>query len=145
MQCNKHVVKMVLESTQMLCNAHLEGTVTYRRAHFNHPCSKWVRMSLQNYRWLLAHALELCNEYTRRYGRTHACERILIKECIEMPDIQSAGMTPFMRNLKEPWKSLSMGMNTVDAYRLYYVGDKARFAKWAPRARAPQWWPKEDA
>lgn len=84
LQCDKHVVKMLLESTQLLYTAHhLCGDVgdwaaddlkVYKPTHANHPVARWVRASSCNYRWLLAHAKALANEYTRRYGRVHACE-----------------------------------------------------------------------
>jgi hypothetical protein len=32
----------------------------------------------------------------------------------------------------------------VEAYRAYYIGEKAGFARWAPRATAPDWWPFDD-
>lgn len=144
MQCNKHVVKMVLESTQMLCNALPEESSPYERCHYNNPCSKWVRASVTNYKWLLVHAIELCEEYTRRYKKEHACERILYGSCLEHPQLPDVGLTPFVRNIKDPWKVQSNHMSIVDAYRFYYLGDKARFARWMPRASAPEWWPRKD-
>ena len=54
MQHDKHVVKMVLESTQMLCSAfEPEHKPPYKRAYFNHPCTIWTRTSKENYEWLL--------------------------------------------------------------------------------------------
>ena len=49
-QCDKHVVKMVLETAQLLCSAH--ETAPYKRTHYNHPCAIWTRSSLSNYMWL---------------------------------------------------------------------------------------------
>ena len=45
-QYNKHVVKMILESAQMLCTAHRyygNENVPYKSAHINHPSSIWCR------------------------------------------------------------------------------------------------------
>lgn len=52
--CDAHVVKMILETTQMLSTAHwMRGTRgPYRPTHANHPCSVWVRESTANYKWL---------------------------------------------------------------------------------------------
>ena len=55
MQCDKHVVKMLLESAQMLCSPFEPGSAPYRRSHYNHPCSKWARESSSNYQWLWDH------------------------------------------------------------------------------------------
>lgn len=75
LHCDKHVVKMIVESAQMLYSAHwaLESLLppnAYKKAHVNHPCSKWVRTSLENYLWLCTLAKELCKEYKFRYGET---------------------------------------------------------------------------
>ena len=60
-QCDKHIVKMPLETAQMLCTAHreLDGDEyadeqgLYKRAYWNHPCTIWARESRQNYQWLI--------------------------------------------------------------------------------------------
>ena len=51
MACDKHVVKMILESAQMLCSVQPEGTAPYKRSFYNHPCTKWLRTSDANYDW----------------------------------------------------------------------------------------------
>jgi hypothetical protein len=142
-QCNKHVVKMLLESAQLLVTAFPPGTTRYKHTHVNHPCATWVRASLSNYEWLLKHACELCNEYTRRFGKVHKTERIIAE--LGEPDLPDIGLTPFARAIKEPWKTQTSHMPIVEAYRVFYIGDKARFAKWQPRATAPAWWPYEEA
>jgi len=72
-QYNKHVVKMILESAQLLCSAHhmldSEIDVPYKLTHKNHPSAVWTRTSLQNYAWLYYHMLALGDEYTKRYGK----------------------------------------------------------------------------
>ena len=74
-QYNKHVVKMILESAQMLCTAHhVYGNpddVPYRQAHLNHPSTIWARESRPNYFWLYEHLIALGQEYTKRYGKIH--------------------------------------------------------------------------
>lgn len=68
---DKHVVKMILETAQLLCGVHwVTGKeAPYKLSHKNHPCSIWVRSSLENYLWLCELGLELCDEYTYRYGK----------------------------------------------------------------------------
>jgi len=77
-QYNKHVVKMILESAQMLCTAHhcygnaeQKLNVPYKQAHLNHPSTIWARKSRATYKWLYLHMMALGNEYTKRYGKTH--------------------------------------------------------------------------
>ena len=81
--CDKHVVKMVLESAQMLSTAWREYSSEYadehelyKTAHLNHPCSIWVRLARENYRWLYKHFVALCEEYTHRYEKSHASARL---------------------------------------------------------------------
>lgn len=75
LQYNKHVVKMILETAQLLCTAHHElGSsidIPYKATHKNHPSAIWVRSSAENYMWAYEHMLALGNEYTRRYGKHH--------------------------------------------------------------------------
>ena len=74
MQCNKHVVKMILESAQMLCTVHHElgnPDVPYKATHKNHPSTVWARSNAKHYRWLYRHFKALADEYTLRYGKTH--------------------------------------------------------------------------
>mgnify|MGYP001191264200 CR=1 FL=1 len=71
-QYNKHVVKMILESAQLLCTAHnlLDGSdadVPYKSTHKNHPSAVWARQSSANYSWLYFHMLALGEEYTKHY------------------------------------------------------------------------------
>ena len=88
LHCDKHVVKMILESAQLLWSAwHMTGDANwqynvpsnikiYRLTHKNHPMSIWVRKSTYNYWWLVRMAVELCIEYDRRYRCTHSSPRV---------------------------------------------------------------------
>jgi hypothetical protein len=70
---NKRVIKMLLESAQMLSCAINEngGKAPYRSSHKNHPCNVWARTSTGNWDWLFEHYDALCQEYTRRTGKIH--------------------------------------------------------------------------
>ena len=75
-QYNKHVVKMILETAQILCTAHHcimgeDADVPYKSTHRNHPSTLWAGESAQNYEWLYRHFIALCEEYTKRYSKTH--------------------------------------------------------------------------
>lgn len=81
--CDRHVIKMILEVCQLLwCAHHITGDVSdvpgeikvFKKTHENHPMAIWVRKSKQNYMWAADHALEMCFEYTKRYGKKHSCE-----------------------------------------------------------------------
>ena len=138
MMCDKHVVKMILESVQMLCTvARSKGhdDAPYRATHANHPCTKWVGHSRRNWEWLIEHTQALCQEYTRRYKKIHKCEAVLQWAkglAIALPD---TGLTPFALAMPDIYKV----KDPVQSYRNYYLGDKSRFAKWKT-GNVPGWW-----
>jgi len=105
-QClpDKHIVKMPLETCQMLSIVASEKWghgfgklpkksggyyATDKGAFRNHPCTIWANSCLENTWWLLAHGLALCNEYEHRYGKTHSCEKTLIEATTIIPSAPS--------------------------------------------------------
>jgi len=137
MQCDRHVLKMILESGQMLCAAHEPGEAPWKRTHFNHPCTVWTRSSKANYEWLAVHGLELCAEYTRRYGRRHKAEDVLVWAAQNIPrNLPDVGLTPFAVAIKDRQYHKA---DVVSSYRAYYLGEKARFARWR-YCDPPSWW-----
>ena len=136
MACDKHVVKMVLETAQMLSTVqHHNGiTAPYKPTHANHPCTKWAATSTQNYKWLLEHGIALCEEYSHRYNKEHKCEQLITGPLSLIPILPTEKLTPFAQAMPEQHKR----ENAVDAYRQYYIHEKARFAKWKNRD-IPTW------
>ena len=120
---DKHIVKMPLESCQMLAIVastkwghgfgklpKLDGTpyLTDKGAFRGHPCTIWAQ---ENYRWLISHGLALCYEYTHRYGKIHSCQHTLEHADKIFP--QSHGeVTPFARDLCQ------MSLNMTQALTL---------------------------
>ena len=137
MLCDKHVVKMILESAQMLSTiAHKNGhTPRYRPTHSKHPCTLWAGESKSNWQWLVTHSLEMCREYTRRYHKVHKSQEV-IQWCIDnnTGPQSDLGQTPFRLAMPEQYKTT----DPVESYRQYYLGEKAGFAKW--KTGAPNWW-----
>ena len=81
-QCDKHVVKMVLETAQMLSTVAHEYKYhntpgIYKSTHLNHPMTKWVNTHKNNYLWACEHGLALCSEYTKRYDKVHKSEKLI--------------------------------------------------------------------
>ena len=77
--CDKHVVKMPLETTQMLSTVHwrYNNDGPYLPVHQKHPCTLWAGQTVENYIWLWKLGIALCEEFTHRYDKVHSCERIL--------------------------------------------------------------------
>jgi len=144
--CDKHVVKMLLESAQILSDAHRfydprTTLAIYQSYNWrNHPCCKWARANGSNYKWLWELATELGNEFEMRYGKAHASTTLVKGPLRKLPKTLhlETPRTPFVQCVPEVYQR----PNPVRAYRAYYVGDKLRFAKWQ-RGRPEPYWLKE--
>ena len=132
LQYNKHVVKMILESAQMLCTAHhcygdryQKENVPYKQAHLNHPSTVWARQSRSTYMWLYEHMIALGHEYTKRYGKVHLtitkCKNFL---AIPPKHIQGDNWSEPPQAMPDEYKH----KNAIHAYWQYYIGDKRRIA-----------------
>ena len=136
--CDKHVIKMILEGVQLLCGVHWStgGSAPYKLSHRNHPCSIWTRECIENYVWLCDLTMELCEEYTYRYGKKHKSQTILEWCMINIPNIRSNGdVTPFALAMPDEYKVSC----PVESYRNYYRGAKSGFATWKNR-EVPEWY-----
>lgn len=137
--CDAHVVKMVLETAQLLCTAHhlTGGTAPYKKTHVNHPCSIWVRESRVNYVWLVELGLELSREYTARYGKVHACEGVLWDLADSVPPLKGDRLTPFALAMPDVHKN----PDPIKAYRSYYQTKRGgRLGSW--KRNQPEWFDK---
>lgn len=136
--CDKHVVKMPLETAQMLCTVgkSMGMTVPYMATHAKHPCTLWIAKAAANAEWAVYHGLALCQEYTRRYGKTHASEAVIMEVADVVSRLPTGSRTPFAQAMPEQYYR----KYAVDAYRAYMVAEKTRFAKWKAPASRPDWW-----
>ena len=123
---DKHKVKMILESAQMLCTAHRyygNEDVPYKTAHLNHPSSIWCRQSIPNYMWLYNHMLALGKEYTKRYNRTH----LTITKCKEPLSVSPEGIDTYVSFTEPPQcmpDEYKVEGDSLSAYWNYYEQEK---------------------
>tara|TARA_R100001377_G_scaffold28556_1_gene15469 strand:+ start:6726 stop:7220 length:495 start_codon:yes stop_codon:yes gene_type:complete len=142
---DKLVVKMPLESAQMLSTAHrlLSGEDycdkrgIYKKAYMNHPCTIWARETSENYMWLYWHFFALCKEYEHRYGRQHLSYVKLNQSLSKLPiGIPESGLTTMPQAMPDQYKN----PDPVKAYRDYVVNEKT-YAQWNKiPTRQPDWW-----
>jgi len=159
--CDKHVVKMIVESAQMLSTAHriLDGTPVkkpsksgktmqwhyeltderedklYKAVHAKHPCTIWTMESNENYNWHWDLFNALCDEYIHRYKKVHKTDYLLRGALLQLPkNIPHCKMTPFRQAMFEECKQ----EDTVQAYRTYYHAKTFKMA-WTNR-NTPDWW-----
>lgn len=168
-QCDKHVVKMIVESAQMLSTAHrlLDGSMRviekinpktgkarrskiwqlkaplesqlYAVAHPGHPSTKWTMESMANYLWHYEHFCALCDEYTLRYGKKHATDTKLRFVLDEAP----ANIPDVeMTPFKLAMMSNPECMDSTDpvgSYRKFYQTKQARFKMVWTNRPKPDW------
>ena len=161
--CDKHVVKMILESAQMLSTAHriLDGKLEMRRSstgktmqkywvlpdareihlykavHTKHPCTIWTMESKENYTWHYRLFNALLDEYTYRYGKKHASAE-LNEYLIPLPNN--------MPNGRRTKFKLAMGSNPecmledpIESYRRFYETKQERFKMTWKKRETPKW------
>ena len=165
LQCDKHVVKMIVESAQMLSTAHriLDGVeeirpsksgktrqkywclknpemedTLYAAVHRGHPCTIWTMKSALNYQWHYQHFVALCDEYTYRYGKIHSTDRLLRGLLANLPwNIPLAAQTPFAVAMQAFPECIQE--DPVMSYRSFYQTKQARFKMvWTDRP-VPEW------
>lgn len=138
-QCDKHVVKMVLETAQLLSTAHhISGSphasALYKATHKNHPSAVWVRENKGNYLWALEHLKSLLSEYTYRYNKVHKTAR-LIPILENVPDISDDEMTEPPQCMYDDCRH----PDVVHAYRTYYAERMGEIdMRWTKRSK-PTW------
>lgn len=165
-QCDKHVVKMVLESAQMLSTAHrlLDGkehirksvsgkrnvkywemgsstleSKLYKVAHPNHPCTIWTIESSENYNWHYEHFVALCEEYQYRYGKTHLSDSKLRETLKKLPkNIKQGGLTQFKLAMGSNPECIDIN-NPVESYRKFYKTKEKRFKMVWTKREVPTW------
>lgn len=153
MHVDRHVCKMAIEYAQLLCTAHrvLDGT-EYKRLSannrsikawrlpdereermmkptmMNHPSAIWVRHSDKNYLWLYSLWCELLKEFTYRYGKTHACARLIPDLAVlptNIPVAEFTEPTPAMPD------SCKVSGDSIQSYRNYYLMEKQHLWSWS--------------
>ena len=162
---DRHVVKMIVETAQILSTAHrlLDGELTvvdtitkkgkkrkkkiwrlpdgrdnilYHATHVNHPSCVWTRESVSNYLWLVELFYALCDEYTHRYGKVHKTFTKLAYEIQSPPlNLKNFDSTPIHLAMD---REFIISDDAIENYRNYYRIGKKSMHKWKNR-EAPEW------
>ena len=167
MLIDKHVVKMIVESAQMLSTAHrmIDGTpytgktktgrnikrwrhpnsnmdnVLYKACHTGHPSTLWVMENAYNYHWLYKHMIALNDQFKLRYGHVKDHSTItLLKEILMYPPKNiSLNKLPTDPTPAMPDDCKIPG-DVVGSYRKYYIEHKRSFASWKSPGKMPTWY-----
>ena len=144
---DRHVVKMVLETAQILSTAlHRHGLeAPYRPSHKGHPCVVWAGDTAANFGWLVQHGLALGAEYEYRYGRVHgslpaiqACRRQIPLLHLAIAKSGRQDPTEFTDWPQAMPDDSKVPGDAVAAYRRYYNLHKRHLHRWTKR-NVPEW------
>lgn len=159
--CDKHLIKMILETAQLLSTAHrvLDGNLKvvksktnrnvkrwelqddrefllYSATHINHPSAVWCRQSIANYNWLVDMMDSLCKTYTRCFNKVHKCEAIgLLRKLKTVPNNLKIGEFTMPTPAMPEYCKVD---DVVQSYRNYYLNEKSRMFSWTNR-EIPNW------
>ena len=141
--CDKHVPKMLLESAQMLstavqANAEKKFDDLYKPAYPKHPMTIWVGFNRDCFRWALENAVYINHQYEQRFNKGHKSFRVIetIYNNNYIDDISNGFFKEPPQCMPDEYKD----KDYITAYRKYYQGAKAYFAKWEKGVFAPEWW-----
>lgn len=128
--CDVHVIKMILETAQLLSTAHVVVTgnqVAYKKTHANHPCGIWIRESAHNYKWAFRLFVALLTEYEFRFGRVH--KSATYKNALaQIPPLPVLGLTKFAQAMPLEFG----GACSHASYRRYV---RAKLREWKRRPK----------
>lgn len=144
--CDKHVVKMPLEEAQMLssvvrrCNPeYADAHGLYRLAHANHPCTLWAGRTRANYSFALSLLEAMLSEYTHRYGKVHASQRLCAALSGAISFIPEGDLTKHPECFGTRSELVSDDAWPVDSYRAYYHTKQSNFLMWWTKRGKPEW------
>ena len=108
----------------------------YKIAFKNNPCTVWARATSGNYLWLYNLFINLCKEYTYRFGKIHSSQARL-EHCLSFIPvyIPNGNITKLHQAMPDRCKH----PRDTHAYHNYYNMEKTYFAKWTI-AEVPHWY-----
>ena len=113
--------------------------VLYKAVHMSHPCTVWTMQSDKNYSWHWTHFAALCDEYTYRYGKVHATDKLLREKLKATPNnIKSGQQTEFVLAMKANPECMHPS-DPVRSYREFYQTKQTRFKMVWTKREIPEW------
>jgi len=134
--CDKHVIKMILESAQLLSTVLRINNINYgyEITHPNHSCTLWAGKSLSNWKWLRELGKALNTEYRFRFNKEKNHKSFDLIQGMPIPKILDCGLTPFVKVMPKIYQQ----KNPIYAYRKYYIEEKKHILNWTKRS-IPFW------
>jgi hypothetical protein len=142
--CDKHVVKMILESAQILCTVINERAgyqlTPYKSTHRNHPCTLWAGQRYENAKYLVDLARALDEEFRYRFNHEVSHKSWQMLEDIDIFNLihiylpREGVQSPPALAMPDEYRLA----DPVESYRLYYRLDKQHLLTYTKTER-PSW------
>ncbi|WP_341794884.1 pyrimidine dimer DNA glycosylase/endonuclease V [Rickettsia endosymbiont of Rhinocyllus conicus] len=137
---DKRVVKMILESAQLLSSAIFINSQSiyndiYKPTHLKHPCTIWTSVNIANWNWLFKHLEALCLEYKFRFNKLHKTEILLSTLPKYNYYLPNGTITTFINYTRS--KILNLDFTSVSNVCIAY--QKYLSAKWYHDKIKPRW------
>ena len=166
---DKHIVKMILESAQLLSTCHrvLDGQeyydktkngrkikrwrhpnpnlepLLYKAGWVKHPSTIWLFESAYNYMWLYKHMMALNTEFKMRYGHVLDHKTIQLLGGVLMYPPKNISLNTIATDPPPAMPDYcKIPGDSIASYRKYYIYEKQRFATWKSPASVPNWYLK---
>lgn len=165
---DKHVVKMIVETGQLLSNCFglhseiRESKFLYKRTHTYHPASIWTAASIENTNWLISHFFALNSEYSFRFRKEHSSLYKLLPAIRKFQELFPGQATPnhflnltgrvdflgipdselatkFILTRDLNRRAPGGTFASIANYRLYYCTKKFEIGQWSEK-RMPLWY-----
>lgn len=149
--CDRHVVKMVLESAQLLSTVCAEKGLDfegrYKSTHKGHPCVIAMKNDSNYLNWVSQHGFALAFEYSNRFHKIHKsldvihdASLVLIQEKLMPGKFDLMEIESFPKAVFDEFKNLPV----VEAYQKHLAKKylelwKPNEAKWTKPGIKPNW------
>lgn len=138
--CDQHLVKMILESAQLLSSVVLikGGSSPYKLTHKNHPCTKWLLENGLHWDFLISLVTALNEEYKRRFKHDENHKSFDVILSLIKPNYEKN--SPIKEYIVVTDKIERLTLNkTISSYRKYYKKKSMEFnMRWSNISK-PKW------
>lgn len=138
--CDQHIVKMILESAQLLCSVVLlkDGNAPYKLTHKDHPCTKWLLENETHWDFLISLVTALNNEYKKRFNHNENHKSFDIILSLTKPKYSYKAPIKKFISVTDTVEKLSLN-KTILSYRKYYLKKSKEFSMRWSNSKKPYW------
>lgn len=138
--------KMIVESTQILCNAvHMNDAIKvkpiglYKPYNVNESTCIWARESKYNFKWVSQHLTALLQEYFYRFDKNHDTYHVAVKVIPFEDYFPNTEFTPFNRQFNKKRDNFDRLMEEKDVHKAYQLYLSEKWLEEIENGKIPTW------